>query len=56
MNYQPAYTKIEKYEDPAGDGNFDETTDIKVGDLIEKYEDPAGDGNNGAPTSLTEFY
>ena len=35
---------IEKYEDPAGDGN-------SVGFiycliiLIEKYEDPAGDGN-----------
>ena len=37
-------TTIEKYEDPAGDGNillFMPASFLK----IEKYEDPAGDGN-----------
>ena len=37
---------IEKYEDPAGDGNtFVSKNVIEVIHHIEKYEDPAGDGN-----------
>ena len=44
MNYQPAYTKIEKYEDPAGDGNSYLSSSAAFF-MIEKYEDPAGDGN-----------
>ena len=36
---------IEKYEDPAGDGNPVGTTGISKCSRIEKYEDPAGDGN-----------
>ena len=36
--------EIEKYEDPAGDGNL-YYGGKKVLYEIEKYEDPAGDGN-----------
>ena len=36
---------IEKYEDPAGDGNYAVTSCTRYRDVIEKYEDPAGDGN-----------
>ena len=35
---------IEKYEDPAGDGNIKEIR-ARDSNTIEKYEDPAGDGN-----------
>ena len=36
---------IEKYEDPAGDGNQSVRVREPLLTLIEKYEDPAGDGN-----------
>ena len=36
---------IEKYEDPAGDGNRSSLRFNKNLIAIEKYEDPAGDGN-----------
>ena len=39
-----AVSTIEKYEDPAGDGNGFEPSRTPIA-LIEKYEDPAGDGN-----------
>ena len=38
------FITIEKYEDPAGDGNYLLSECINDA-LIEKYEDPAGDGN-----------
>ena len=40
-----SFLKIEKYEDPAGDGNLCVRLDVVKRLLIEKYEDPAGDGN-----------
>ena len=43
---------IEKYEDPAGDGNAQRRVCKFDGVLtIEKYEDPAGDGNFPPPIS-----
>ena len=38
---------IEKYEDPAGDGN-EAVKRFGGKAIIEKYEDPAGDGNRTA--------
>ena len=37
--------RIEKHEDPAGDGNVIPTSCNKSKVSIEKHEDPAGDGN-----------
>ena len=46
--------RIEKYEDPAGDGNIDSSSPLLNSDyIIEKYEDPAGDGNR-EPTSVSK--
>ena len=43
---------IEKYEDPAGDGNRSSLRFNKNLIAIEKYEDPAGDGNHFIPPSF----
>ena len=39
------FNTIEKYEDPAGDGNRPYLLTGLSSSIIEKYEDPAGDGN-----------
>ena len=45
---------IEKYEDPAGDGNPSLMRSNNVF-AIEKYEDPAGDGNFESPKAFDKL-